>query len=184
MMRAVLYFLGCLTEMDIKWLVSNGRAVPYDQGDVLITAGEPITDIGFLMEGELSIVLDSQSGKEVNRMYAGEIFGEISFLDSRPPSATVNAVTGVQILAIDREDMEAKLRRDPEFAARFFRGIGVLMANRLRGLIDHLDDADEGNRFSEEFSEELDPELLDLVNLAGRRFDLMVELFRERSTTV
>jgi len=96
----------------------------------------------------------------------------------------VNAVTEVQILAIDREDMEAKLRRDPEFAARFFRGIGVLMANRLRGLLDHLDDADEDNLFSEEVSEELDPELLNLVNLAGRRFDLMVELFRERATTV
>ncbi len=52
-MRAVLYFLGCFTDLDIKWFVSNGRAVSYGEGDALVIAGEPITDIGFLMEGEL-----------------------------------------------------------------------------------------------------------------------------------
>jgi len=153
--------------------------VSYGEGDALVIAGEPITDIGFLMEGELSVVIAGQSEREVNQMHVGEIFGEVSFLDSRPPSATVLAVTPVRILAIDRNDMNAKLDRDPEFAARFFRGIGVLLANRLRGLIGHLDDADEGNIFSQEVAGEIDPELLDVINLAGRRFDLMADLFRE-----
>jgi hypothetical protein len=80
--------------------------------------------------------------------------------------------------------MEAKLARDPEFAARFFRGIGVLMANRLRDMIGHLDEADENNIFFQEVAEEIDPELLDVVNLAGRRFDLMLELSRERLSEV
>lgn len=183
-MRAVLYFFGRLTDLDIKWLVSNGRALSYDEGDTLVTAGEPIADLGFLMEGELSIVAGGSSGKEFNRMYAGEILGEVSFLDSRPPSATVLALTAAKILAIDRREMEAKLARDPEFAARFFRGIGVLMANRLRDMIGHLDEADENNIFFQEVAEEIDPELLDVVNLAGRRFDLMLELSRERLSEV
>ena len=181
-MRAVLYFLGCFTDLDIKWFVSNGRAVSYGEGDALVIAGEPITDIGFLMEGELSVVIGGQSEKEVNQVHAGEIFGEVSFLDSRPPSATVLAATPVRVLAIDRNGMEAKLDRDPEFAARFFRGIGVLLANRLRGLIGHLDYVDGDNIFSQEVVEEIDPELLDVVNLAGRRFDLMVDLFREHAS--
>ncbi|MBT4106421.1 MAG: cyclic nucleotide-binding domain-containing protein, partial [Proteobacteria bacterium] len=102
-MRAVLYFLGCLNDLDITWFVSNGRSESLDPGDVLITAGQPLPDVFFVMEGELSVRIGDEGAQEVNRMRYGEFAGEISFLDSRPPSATVVASTHVRVLAISRE---------------------------------------------------------------------------------
>jgi CRP/FNR family cyclic AMP-dependent transcriptional regulator len=177
--RAVLYFLGCLSDLDIKWLVSSGRALSFDEGETLVVAGTPLTDVFFLMEGDLSVRVGISGDQEVNRMKYGEFFGEISFLDSRPPSATIVAVTPVRVLAIDRDDIEGKLDRDAEFGARFFRGIGVLLANRIRGLIQHVDESKELDLYADEVAGELDPDLLDTINLAGRRFDLMLDLFRD-----
>ena len=49
-MRAVLYFLGCLSDLDIKWFVSSGRSMSLESGEQLITAGEPISEVFFVME--------------------------------------------------------------------------------------------------------------------------------------
>jgi CRP-like cAMP-binding protein len=177
-MRAVLYFLGCLNDLDITWFVSNGRSESLDPGDVLITAGQPLPDVFFVMEGELSVRIGDESAQEVNRMRYGEFAGEISFLDSRPPSATVVASTHARVLAISRETIEAHLATDPGFGARFYRGIGVLLSNRIRGLLQQVDTEQDADIFSEEVAGELDPDLLDSINLAGRRFELMLSLFR------
>ena len=177
-MRAVLYFLGCLSDLDIKWFVSSGRSMSLESGEQLITAGEPISEVFFVMEGELSARIGTAAIQEVNRMHFGEFVGEVSFLDSRPPSTTVVAVTPAKLLAVSRERIEAHLEEDPEFGARFFRGIGILLSNRVRGLLQQVDVSQDADLFSEEVAGELDPELLDSINLAGRRFELMLGMFR------
>lgn len=177
-MRAVLYFLGCLSDLDIKWFVSSGRSMSLESGEQLITAGEPISEVFFVMEGELSARIGPAATQEVNRMHFGEFVGEISFLDSRPPSTTVVAVTPAKLLAVSRERIEAHLEEDPEFGARFFRGIGILLSNRIRNLLQQVDAREDADLFSEEVAGELDPELLDSINLAGRRFEMMAGLFR------
>ena len=177
-MRAVLYFLGCLSDLDIKWFVSSGRSMSLESGEQLITAGEPISEVFFVMEGELSARLGTAATQEVNRMHFGEFVGEVSFLDSRPPSTTVVAVTPAKLLAVSRERIEAHLAEEPAFGARFFRGIGILLSNRIRGLLQQVDAREDADLFSEEVAGELDPELLDSINLAGRRFEMMADLFR------
>ena len=177
-MRAVLYFLACLSDLDIKWFVSSGRSMSLESGEQLITAGEPISEVFFVMEGELSARIGPAATQEVNRMHFGEFVGEVSFLDSRPPSTTVVAVTPAKLLAVSRERIEAHLEEAPEFGARFFRGIGILLSNRIRGLLRQVDAREDADLFSEEVAGELDPELLDSINLAGRRFEMMADLFR------
>ncbi len=177
-MRAVLYFLGSLSDLDVNWFVSNGRSESLDPGDVLITAGEPSSEVFFLMEGELTVCIGPEGGQEVNRMYVGEFAGEVSFLDSRPPSTTVSAITPAKVLAISRDLIGEHIEDDPEFGTRFFRGIGILLSNRVRGLLQQVDVSQDADLFSEEVAGELDPELMDSINLAGRRFELMLGIFR------
>jgi hypothetical protein len=84
------------------------------------------------------------------------------------------------VLSIPRGRLTAKLEEDAAFAARFYRALGVFLASRLRKSQQRL--GYESNRILDdeiEHEDELDPELLDNVALAGARFDWMLKRLRE-----
>ena len=106
-------------------------------------------------------------------MLPGEFIGELSFLDSRPPSATVIASTNSVVVAIPRHMLETKLRDDTAFAARFYRALGVFLAHRLRRMTPQGTEVrDSGAHPVDETAEdEIDPQLLESISLAGKRFE-------------
>src|SRR5207245_5371051 len=94
--------------------------------------------------------------------------GEISFVDSRPPSATVTAITDSVVGAVPIEALEHKLKRDAPFAARFYKAIAVALADRLRvtsvlGLRSNVKEAGETD-------DEGPTHVLDVISMAGVRF--------------
>jgi bacteriocin-type transport-associated protein len=178
-LRKVLFILSELADADLDWMVQNGarRAVP--RGTVLIREGQPISELYVLLDGSLSVTLSALQGREIARLRSGEVLGELSFLDSRPPSATVAAAEEASVLAISRERLSAKLEQDLGFAARFYRALGVFLAARLRRTQARLgygpDDVPEQGA---DRGDELDPQVLGGVALAGARFDWMLRRLR------
>ncbi len=63
-------------------------------GTVLIREGVPVGTLYILLEGHLRVVLEG-SGRQIASLEVGEIVGEMSFIDARPPSATVHAASEV-----------------------------------------------------------------------------------------
>ena len=59
----------------------------------LIEQGVPVDSVFILLDGRLAVWLRPRHGpeREIARLNAGEIVGEMSFVDARPPSATVRA---------------------------------------------------------------------------------------------
>jgi hypothetical protein len=56
----------------------------------------------------------------------------MSYVDGRPPSATVQATDNAEVLEVPSSDLTAKLETDREFSTRFFRALCVVMADRMR----------------------------------------------------
>ena len=179
-MRKVLFILSELADGDVDWMIRSGRKTDVRAGTVLIEEGKPIEVLYVLLEGQLAVSLAALGGKEIARLQSGEILGELSFLDSRPPSASVTAIEPCTVLAIPRYRLHEKLEEDSAFAARFYRALGVFLASRLRRSQQRL--GYEGDRILDdeiEHEDELDPEVLDHVALAGARFDWMLRRLRE-----
>jgi len=128
-MRKAMYLMGVLDDADINWMAEKGAVRALDRGAVLIEEGKPVESIFLLLEGRLSVTAGS---REVASLFSGELVGEISFVDSRPPSATVTTAAKSHVLAIPRAALEDKLARDFKFAAHFYRAIAVFLAERLR----------------------------------------------------
>jgi bacteriocin-type transport-associated protein len=178
-MRKVLFILSELADADLDWMLQHGVRESHPAGAVLIEEGKPLSVLYVLLDGQLSVSLAALGGKEVARLQSGEILGELSFLDSRPPTATVTAVSEVTVLSISRSLLSAKLEEDAPFAARFYRALGIFLASRLRrtqktlgyGGGEILDD-------EVQHEDELDPEVLENVALAGARFDWMMRRLR------
>jgi CRP/FNR family cyclic AMP-dependent transcriptional regulator len=125
-------FLSVLSESDIEWLVANSEHHELGSGSVLIRRGEPVESLYLIVEGAFEVFIAMPDERHIATLYSGELVGEMSFVDLNPPSATVNAGTNSRVLAITKAALTAKIHDDADFGARFFKGISILLAGRLR----------------------------------------------------
>jgi CRP/FNR family transcriptional regulator, cyclic AMP receptor protein len=129
----------------------------------------------FLLEGEF--LVSAQGIGEIARLGVGEIVGEMSLLDSAPPSATVVANGDCMALFLDKDVLLQRLETDAAFGARFYKALAVFLADRLRGTVRRLGYGD-----TQPFDpgtiakDELDVGILDGVSVAGDRFDRMLKM--------
>jgi CRP-like cAMP-binding protein len=173
-MRKVLYLLGQLNDDDIEWMLGVGARRRLPIQTTLIREGQPIDALYVLLDGVLSIQVAALGNQEIARLGVGEIIGEMSFVDARPPSATVMTLGDTLVFEIGRTQLHARLERDAPFAARFYRALAVFLADRLRNTVGQLGygTAREDNRAD---PDELDEGLLDTVHLAGARFERILK---------
>jgi len=178
-MRKALFFLGILNDADVEWMIATGTKRHLNPGEVLIQEGKTATSVFLVLDGALSVIARAAGNKEVARLRSGEIVGEMSFVDSRPPSATVQAVEASSVLAIPRSDLEARISQDAPFAARFYRAMAVFLSDRLRSTVGLLGYS-SGKTLEDEsnYADEIDAAVLDNVSLAGARFDLLQRRLR------
>jgi CRP-like cAMP-binding protein len=175
-MRKVLYILGQLSDSDVDWLARTGKRTKCVAGTTLITSGVSLSQLFFVLDGELSI--QTSKGFELARVGSGEILGEMSLVDSRPPSASVLVLQDAFVLALDKAMVQEKLDTDTGFASRFYRAIAIFLSERMRSTIgrmgygDDNDDDDESAELDDE--DELDSNVLDNVHLAGARFERLL----------
>jgi len=167
-MRKVLYLLGQLADNDVEWLARAGERRDLAAGTVLIRRGQPITDFIIVLTGRLVVLGDNEA--EIARLGAGEIVGEMSLLDHRPPSATARALEATTVLAIDRRRLQQKLEADTAFAARFYRALALFLSDRMRSTLGRLG----YGKVSIDEEEELPEALLDNLHLAGARFEAIM----------
>ncbi|MFH1886177.1 MAG: cyclic nucleotide-binding domain-containing protein [Pseudomonadota bacterium] len=171
-MKKVLYILGEFEDSDIEWILTAGKRQRVPAGGVLIREGEPVGAMSIILEGRFSVTARGLGGKEVARLGAGEIVGEMSSVDSRPPSATVTALEDSLVLSLADADIAAKLGRDVGFAARFYRALAVFLSDRLRGTMSRLGYGESDTLQEDvEYEDELDMDVLDNISMAGARFE-------------
>lgn len=171
-MRKVLYILGQLDDIDVDWLAKNGRRETLQAGDRLITQGETTPDLYIVIDGTLDVNVAGVGS--VAKLQAGEIIGEMSFVDSAPPSATVSALARSVLLVIDKNDIEEKVESDPLFGLRFYKALALFLADRLRNTLRAR--AGKLDPSSTEIDvDELDEKLLDALANAGDRFDRLTK---------
>lgn len=173
-MKKVFFLLGELDDDDIDWMVSIGRREEVVAGTVLIQEGETIDTLHILLEGTLSVSVSALEGKTIARLTSGAVVGEMSFADSRPPSATVQAVENSLVLSIPRSTLIEKLKKDEGFASRFYRAIAIFLSTRLRGTVRYLGYAKGQLHTEDNTTEDLSPEMMDNIPLAKARFDWLL----------
>jgi CRP/FNR family transcriptional regulator, cyclic AMP receptor protein len=127
-------FLGILDESDIEWLVANSKRQEIQSGSDLIRQGEPVESLYLIVDGAFDVTVSAPKEHRIARLYSGELIGEMSFVDLHPPSATVTASVNSGVLAIAKADLTKKIEHDAGFAARFYKGVSLLLSGRLRAV--------------------------------------------------
>ena len=107
-------FAGC-SEEDIREIASLAHLLRFEDGAVIVPEGEEGLGFYLVMSGEASVV---RGGRRVNRLQAGDFFGEIALLEGTARTASVIAVGPVVCLGILRGDFKPLLVRQPRIALR------------------------------------------------------------------
>jgi CRP/FNR family transcriptional regulator, cyclic AMP receptor protein len=170
-MRKALHLLGILDDVDIEWMARHGRVLRLNAGSVLVQEGHAIDSLYFLLDGELQVVIGTQN-QHIATLLPGEIVGEISFVDSHTPSASVLATKNSQVLGITRDAISTKLAEDQGFATRFYYAIARFLADRLYVTVGRFG---YGSARQDVDVDELDESTMDRIDLATVRFDKLLK---------
>jgi len=166
-MRKALYFLGILDDRDVDWLIRNGRKMTVAPGTLLIEQGKATDWLYFVLDGAFEVY--TRTTPRIAVLKAGEVVGEISFVDSRPPVASVRAEVESKTGAIPRSALTKKLQEDVGFAARFYQSVAVFLADRLRTTTGSLGTPLQLDESIED-TDELATHLMAHISMAGLRF--------------
>jgi CRP/FNR family transcriptional regulator, cyclic AMP receptor protein len=179
-MRKVLFIFGVLNDSDIAWMARNGARHDIRRQDVLIRQGVPIDAIVLLLQGRMGVSVSGAG--EIAQIEAGDLIGEMSLVDSVPPSATVGAKVDSVALFLDKQVLLRKLAGDHASASRFYRALAILLSDRLRATERRMAYGEQEDGLGDEttrLKDELDPSVLDQVSIAGERFDRLLKLVEE-----
>lgn len=170
-MRNSLFILSDLDDRDLIWLNSAGALRRLAAGERLIEAGREVRHLFFVIDGSLAVTLANGG---VATLGSGDVIGEMSFIEKRPPSASVVAEGAARLLAVPREAILARFEGDAAFAARFYRALAVFLSDRLRTAT--------GGTAGEAADGEIDEGMLDTMHVAGDRFIRLIALLEGRAS--
>ncbi len=171
-MRKALYILGDLTEDDVLFLAKAGEIVELGANEPLVEAGVAIDALYFLTRGTMEVRL--RNGTAVAQLDVGDVVGEMSFVEKRPPDTNVVAREPCRLLAVPRAALDIELKANPAFAGRFFKALATFLSDRLRSLTADMAGGSASN-------DELDERLLDMVHVAGDRMLRLIELMEREA---
>jgi CRP/FNR family cyclic AMP-dependent transcriptional regulator len=94
-------------------------------GEVLVGEGKSDNHLYVIVRGALGVVRNAGSPDQVSllTLSAGDLVGELSFLDETPHYASLVAVGATRVFGIEREKLESLLPAHPMVVYRVMRAI-------------------------------------------------------------
>ena len=130
----------------------------YAPGAAIIAEGESFQYVWIVIEGRCQVVKKTKSGQE-KELWALEpcgVFGEMSFFHPGPHSASVRALSQVEVVRLPREKYDQLLKGGSLAAYKLaFNTMGVLI-ERLRRMDDWIAERMERNNAPEHHEEWMD----------------------------
>lgn len=125
-------FIQGFSALDKTWFTNNAKEIKLNTNEILIHEGEILKSIFFITNGLFVIGKETENFATVG---PGSLLGEMSFLQEKPASASVTAVSNSIVLAVSYDVLKTQLDKDPNFASRFYRDLAALLSARLRELL-------------------------------------------------
>ena len=135
-LRQVALF-DCLGDAELGALAELTFSRTFDKGQFIILAEESGDTLFIIRSGQVKVSLIHEDGKEfiLSLLSEGEVFGELSLLDSRPRSANVTAMVQTELMMLTRSDFLHLVGRVPQIAVSLL----AELASRLRRTDDQVE---------------------------------------------
>ena len=182
-LRKVLVLFAELNDQDVNTLARLGSLRRISPGDVLLHQGQEVPSMFLILAGEAEIFVEINGiNKRVGSSRRGELLGELTLLDNtaQGATATVQSSGGMELLELNKTDLNRVLQGDPTLAGRFFRSLSCMLSQRSRDqlLARQLASRSQRAEGNSDAGDELDLGQLGGINRAGQRFNTLCQKFQ------
>jgi extracellular factor (EF) 3-hydroxypalmitic acid methyl ester biosynthesis protein len=128
-----------LTSDDLRLLAEKAKRVSYAVGEVVLSEGKEAGGIFVLRSGRMKVEKRlSKPPVLIAALGPGEVFGEMSFVDSHLISASVVAMEASEVDVLEKAEVFALLASVPGLSSRFYQSLALKLSERLRATTDSL----------------------------------------------
>jgi CRP/FNR family cyclic AMP-dependent transcriptional regulator len=128
---AELLFMPEATASDWATIFSYAQVREVSAGLALVQAGEDDRALYLLIEGTLGVRMPREESA-FKTIDAPSVVGELAFFDGAPRSATLDALTDVQVVRIDLDCFHRLSDAEPALAEAMLMDLARILALRLR----------------------------------------------------
>ncbi len=129
-------FLADLHDDEVATIVSYAQHRRYAGGEAAVRAGEREPAMFIIVSGVFEV---HARGRRQAVLQAGDIFGELSYLDRAPRSGDVVAAGVAEALMVTPATFDRLRLNEPRLAVLFLTDLGRVLAGRLRDEIRRSD---------------------------------------------
>jgi uncharacterized membrane protein len=103
-------------------------AIKLNPAETLFQAGEPGDSLFIVRSGSVELFIKDTAGQKIvlTIAEAGDLFGELSLLDSGPRTATAVALTETELLLLDRDDLLLLFQKRPDAALNMLAAMSTM----------------------------------------------------------
>lgn len=129
-------FFQDLSDNEVAVVSSVVRKQDFKLGDTIFKESEDGQSLYIIRKGEVKACKTAPDGElfTLTIMKDGDIFGEMSFLDGRPRSATVVAVSDIETYVIEKKDFETLVDGNPRVIYKLLKNIVFTIHAIVRGM--------------------------------------------------
>jgi CRP-like cAMP-binding protein len=129
-------YLESLDDETLLEVAGRSRRMHYAKGERIVSELESGADVFVLLEGRSEVSVEPRGAERrvLCTLTPGAAFGEMSSLTGELRSATVTAVTDVEVLVVTDADFDALRERRPAIAVAMLRVIARRLAEAERSL--------------------------------------------------
>jgi CRP/FNR family transcriptional regulator, cyclic AMP receptor protein len=121
-------FFELLHEDDLQALADVVDSIKLNSGETLFHAGEPGESLFIVRSGSIELYIKDTVGQKIVLTIAeeGDLFGELSLLDSGPRTATALALNDTELLVLDRGDLLLLFEKRPDAALSMLAAMSAM----------------------------------------------------------
>jgi len=123
---------GGIGDKGIRRLAEGLAARNFEPGELLVVQGEDGNDMFVIVEGAVEVLVNVDGGEiAVDRMQAGDYFGEMSLLTDEPRSASIRGLTRGIVYQIGRDAIASLIDSDAGLMELLSRNLADRNLNRF-----------------------------------------------------
>lgn len=129
-------FFSDLTDDELHVIAKFLKKKNYKLGETVFRENEEGSSLYVIKKGEVKACKTAPDGElmTLTLMKDGDIFGEMSFLEERPRSATIVAVSNIEVYYLERDDFEKLVDKYPRMVYKILKNIIFTIHNIVRGM--------------------------------------------------